>query len=137
MKGIMKAVLLVVLLPAGVVAQEARLSYEATVPPFNARFEIVESPVSNFTIRLDRISGRTARLLTTGGEPEWVEMRIVGLPAIPGATTPRFQIFMSGTAFERMFLLDTETGSMWRTTFETGRSSGRPTSEVSWEPFRD
>lgn len=67
-----------------------------TIPPVNARFEIIKSPKINSTFRLDRFSGKIYQLFIPEGNSRmsWMEMKIEELPKSITAK-PIFQIFMS------------------------------------------
>jgi hypothetical protein len=89
------------------------------------------------TFRLDRFSGRVALLVKTADDDNtWEDMEIIGLPAIPTAAKPRFQIFTSGLAARHTFLLDTETGKTWLVVTGKRKSPDGTEYEVNvWQPF--
>jgi hypothetical protein len=109
-------------------------SHQATLPPENARFEIIQSELAaKFTFRLDRFTGHVWQLVSTlGGGDAWEPTKVLSLPSISSPTTPRFQIFESGIAAKFSFLIDTSTGQTW--TFTTVRNKDG-SAETLWVPF--
>lgn len=123
--------------PRAAVAQGAAANQRTTTPD-NAKFEIVQSPLTTqWTFRLDRFSGHVS-LLTKGeaGQDAWTDMEIGGLPDKSDATGPHFQIFISGLVAEHLFLIDTDTGMSWILAKEKKtRTDGSIYEADLWRPF--
>ena len=111
--------------------------HQHTVPPGNARFEIVQSQLAaRWTFRLDRFTGQVSQLVKTLGDSNtWEPMEVIGLPlSIP--LTERFQIFTSGLAARHTYLLDTKSGRTWVIVSGTRqRADGSQYNVNLWEPF--
>src|SRR3954447_26011721 len=82
-------------------------SPQITTTPPGARYEVVQSSIAvKATFRLDRFTGRVWELVRTkNDENTWQQTRVYDLPAIPGASRPRFQLFTSGIALRHTFLI--------------------------------
>jgi hypothetical protein len=97
-------------------ADDIAPDHVATVPPANARFEVVQSKMTaKGTFKLDRFTGRVWQFLRTDTVEIWSAMDVQGFGTKGIASSaPRFQIFTSGLAFRFTLLLDTQTGSCWQ-----------------------
>lgn len=86
-----------------------------SVPPENARFQIVQSEMAaKATFKLDRFTGRVWQLLSTPDGNIWSQMSVESLsPNGVPSSAPRFHIFTSGVALKFTYLLDTMSGRTW------------------------
>ena len=99
-----------------------------TVPPANARFQIVQSEMTaKGTFKLDRFTGRVWQLLGTPEGNIWSAMVVQGI-GVKGveSTAPRYQLFTSGLAYKFTYLLDTLNGTYWELV-------GSESSNDSWQ----
>ena len=92
--------------------------HQATAPPIEARFEILQSSiVAKMTLRLDRYTGQVDQLVV---QPD----SSVAWQQVPRKTHPRdqdtrvagranYQVFTSGIAARYTFLINTTTGATW------------------------
>jgi hypothetical protein len=99
-------------------AQSATGQHQATTPPIEARFEILQSSiVAKMTLRLDRYTGQVDQLVV---QPD----SSVAWQQVPRKTHPRdqdtrvagranYQVFTSGIAARYTFLINTTTGATW------------------------
>jgi hypothetical protein len=113
--------------------------HQASAPPPDARFEIVQSQLAaRWTFRLDRYAGRVWRLVTSEEyDSEWQAMEVVQPPAASGSR-PRFQLFASGLASRFLFLIDTDTGRTWQLSPAVRRlPDGSDEELLRWEPLPD
>jgi hypothetical protein len=93
-----------------------------TTPPFQARFEILQSELDGrFTYRLDRYTGRVDQLMQKAGQSLWQEMNVPDRAAVSAPTAPRFRLFTSSSNISARItlLLDTQTGQAWKLTAQT------------------
>lgn len=112
--------------------------HQATTPPPDTRFEIVQSQLAaKWTFRLDRFTGQVSQLVKTLDERNaWEPMEVIDLPIVFKPLKPRFQIFTSGLAARHTFLLDTESGRTWVIVHQTRQGADGSQYEVNlWEPF--
>ena len=103
------------------------------------RYKIVQSEVNPaHTFRLDRCTGKVSRLSTTKeDENVWENTMVQDLPAIQNTTEPRFEIFISSTDTEQIFLIDTKTGHSWvLKTTKMPKMMGRKATIYIWKPFK-
>jgi hypothetical protein len=105
--------------PALAVAQGTLLQkHEATTPPLEARYEIIQSSVAvKVTLRLDRHNGVVDQLVsrpdtTIGWEP--LVRRSHRDPDTRVAQRANYQIFTSGTTIRYTFLINVNTGATWQ-----------------------
>lgn len=94
----------------------------------NARYAIVQSTVVvRDTFRLDRYTGRIHRIVKEeDGTLVWEEMVVHERPKLQTASTPRFQLFLSGTSVRHTYLLDTSTGDTWQVMIVENETSKSP-----------
>jgi len=90
-------------------------AHQSTIPPPNARFEIVQSELTvRWTFLLDRFSGVVSQLMFFGDDSIfWGFLEVTPLPTSSKHPHPHFQIFTSGIAAKNTFLIDTDTGFTW------------------------
>lgn len=96
--------------------------YSAISSPVGSRFEIVQSPLlARLTFKLDRFNGRVWQLVVDSSNgTSWQSMAVLPPPSVAAtASTPRFQLFLSGMVARDSLLLDTMTGAVWRVTENT------------------
>jgi hypothetical protein len=135
--------MLILLLVAGALparADETSYPHQHTTAPPGARFEIVQSQrAARWTFRLDRFTGRVSQLVNdAAGDAAWRAMDVSGLPALPSASRPRFQIFTSGLAARDTYLLDTRTGWTWvLSAATTTGADGVERDVVRWDRVRE
>jgi hypothetical protein len=103
----------------------------------NARYELVISSwMRKETFRLDRYSGRIWQLTLIGeGDGQihiWEEMKIEHLPSLLPKSRPHFQIFLSGVWVADTYLIDTDSGRIWRLTISPKIKDEDPESFI-WE----
>jgi hypothetical protein len=91
--------------------------HQATAPPAEARFEIIQSSfVAKLTLRLDRFTGAVDQLMTRpdstiGWEP--IVRRSHRDPDTQVAGRANYQIFTSGLAIRYTFLINVTSGATW------------------------
>jgi hypothetical protein len=110
----------------------------ATSPPQNARYEVVQSSLAaKWTFLLDRFTGRVFQLVRTPTDGvAWEVMAALRLPNIANPTQARFQLFTSGIAARHTFLIDTSTGASWSLVSSIQKNDDGTQSEIpTWEPF--
>jgi len=90
--------------------------HEASTPPSDARYEIVQTGVvPKWTLKLDRITGNVERLLSEkSGSLAWEKMRVLPHPKAVNLVKPHFQILTVSQPNQSTLLLDTESGATWR-----------------------
>jgi len=112
--------------------------HQQTTTPPEARFEIAQSQLAvQWTFRLDRFTGHVVQLVKTADDDTaWEDMTVEGLPEVPNASRPRFQVFSSGLAARFTFLIDTTTGLTWQLVTAKRKAEDGTKYEVhSWQPF--
>jgi hypothetical protein len=129
--------ILVLVLSAGISAQEPADTHQHTTPPSDARFEVIQSELAaKWTFRLDRFTGHIDQLVkSSDGGSMWEAMLIVGLPPVE-STHARFQLFTSGLAAKFTFLIDTTTGKTWElASSKTKLPDGTESEDLIWQRF--
>jgi len=132
--------LLLVLFPANIVAQETQEQHPDTTRETEAsstsRFRIIQSDlVVRLTFKLDRYTGAVSQLVkNSDGNSAWQLMDISPLPVVKIPDHARFQIFTSGLAVRFTFLLDNDTGKTWQLVSATTKATdGTESSVESWQ----
>ena len=115
--------------------------HQATTPPSDARFEIIQSQLAaKWTFRLDRYTGRVYQLVKTRDDRyTWESMPVEGIPDISKPNSPKFVIFTSGLAARHTFLMDSNTGQTWRlgtVTYPNPDSEYDPLEITGWWQFK-
>lgn len=110
--------------------------HQSTSSPSDARFEIVQSPLSaKWTFRLNRYTGQVYQLAETPrGRLAWIGMIAIPFPQLSSKhkQKPSFVIFSSGLTVRDTFLLDSETGRTW-----VLRSSPSDSGLSVWQSFKE
>lgn len=139
--GLMKlfAFILYFLLLADIALAQSN-AHQTTMPPSDARFEIVQSQLAaKWTFRLDRYTGRVYQLVKTRDDGNvWESMPVEGIADISKSNRPRFVIFTSGLAARHTFLMDSNTGQTWKLgtiTYPSSDSGGDPLEITGWWKF--
>jgi len=107
--------------------------HEATTPPAEARFEIIQSSfIARMTLRLDRFTGTVDQLVgradsTISWQP--VQRQTHRDPDTRIAGRGNYQIFTSGIAAQYTFLINVNTGSTWQLVED-------PSTGWFWTPIR-
>ncbi len=134
-----KLALLICLITSVALGQEMPNNVpQLSSPVNNAHFEIVASRWMRREIfRLDRYSGRIWQLVVSGeGDAKttfWQDMREENIPFLSSSNHPHFQIFLSGEFVADTFLIDTDSGSIWRMVEATKKSPEGEIKYLLWE----
>ena len=118
---------------------EAARTGASTALPANARYQIVQSPLTlRDTFRLDRVTGRVHRMVEREGTGlVWVEMTVVERQSLPASGAPRFTLFLSGISGRSSYLLDTQTGRTWAPALLAPKGRPSDESELAWAPVAE
>lgn len=111
------ATAVLLMLPYSLKGQELQSThYHSSTLPSDARFEILQAgPGSQWTLRLDRVTGNVERLVSGKAETlVWQKMRVLPHPKAVNSAKPHFLIFVSGVTSQGTLLLDTDTGAAWQ-----------------------
>lgn len=118
----------------GSMTAEDIVVHEKSATPTSGRYEIVESPLlARLAFKLDKFTGSIWQLvIDKKSELKWEPMAVHGLVRFKSETytAPRYQIFMSGRAAMRTFLIDSLSGRTWIYTKFTDES-------VAWAQMED
>lgn len=143
MFGIVMAAALLGSSPLSLSAESVAIeTNQQTEASSNARFQIVQSSLMiRDTFRLDRYTGRVWRLVRDSdwGDMAWDEMPVMGKPTLAQASSPRFQIFLSGTLRRNTFLIDGESGQTWRvqsSKIDESKPAGDGNTVTVWMPLK-
>jgi hypothetical protein len=137
----MKTLALLLLLPMCAVADDMPNNiHQMTSSVPNAHYELVVSSwMRRETFRLDRYSGRIWQLVASGeGDKKsivWEEMIVEGRTITP-AIHPHFQIFLSGVWVADSYLIDTDSGYVWRLV-EANEKEAEGSKYLIWEKMSE
>jgi hypothetical protein len=132
----MKAIAIIIPVLCSMAMADGQLAQnEKTTPPIAARFEIIQSSLSEkCTYLFDRYTGHISiQVAGTSGTLSWQDQPVTDLPPIANPTdpqTPRFQMFISGLTARDAYLLDTQTGKTWLSATDANGAG-------SWQPIRE
>lgn len=92
---------------------EPRIHQSTSSPP-DARFEIIQSPISaKWTFLLGRFTGQSFQLVKTDVGNAWLSVPSQDPPKPSGPMKPRYAIFTSRLAARYTFMLNADTGRTW------------------------
>ena len=117
----LKTAAVLFLFSAAVFAQATEAQQFTTQAPINARYEIKQIGNANWTLRLDRYTGKIDRLTRTSDGSGWEAMQVADLQPTD-SSGPRFQLSNWGSVPDLSFLLDMLTGQTWRLSYAIGKN---------------
>lgn len=117
MKGRLFGTALLLMLPYSLNGQDLQsVQKQTSTLPSDARYEIVQSGIgSQWTFKLDRITGNVERLASTeSGNLVWIKTRVLPHPKAVNSAKPHYQIVVASQPPYVALLLDTESGATWQ-----------------------
>ena len=101
---------------------------QSTTPPVDARFEIFQSELTHVgTLRLDRVTGNIDQLVSgKSGAWVWAKMRVLPHPKAVNTMKPHYEIFVTDSPAQAVFLMDTESGATWQLSIQESTSVWQP-----------